>query len=304
MSTHTNPTALRGVGAALVTPFDAQGQVDFPALERLLVHTASHLNYWVVNGTTGESPTSSPEEKAQVLAFVKAHNPSGLPIVFGVGSNNTAKALKALEDHDLNGVSAILSATPSYNKPTQKGLMAHYTALADASPAPLLLYNVPARTGCNMLAETTLELAQHPNIIGIKEASGDLVQCQHIAKHKPADFLLISGDDLMTLALMAHGGAGVISVGANAFPQTFRELCDAAAAGDFATGATRMLALLEVEQALFAEGNPAGIKLALESLGVCERHVRLPLVAGSEALKQQIMEAAAALPEAQAVAQA
>lgn len=278
----------RGVGAALVTPFDAAGKVDFQGLENLLKHTGPHLDYFVVNGTTAESPTLSKQEKQEVLAFIKQHNPYQNKIVFGIGGNHTQQVLETIKETDFDGIDAILSVSPAYNKPSQEGIYQHYKAIADACPVPVILYNVPPRTSSNMLAATSLRLAEHANVIAVKEASGDLVQCQAIVKSKPADFLLLSGDDLLTVPMISIGGSGVISVIANAFPEQFCGYVHAALAGDYASAQQLMKPLLEINQLLFAEGNPAGVKLALEILGVCEAHVRLPLIKGSKELKAKL----------------
>ena len=278
----------RGVGAALVTPFDAQGNVDYQGLENLLKHTGPHLDYFVVNGTTAESPTLSKKEKQDVLAFIKSNNSYQNPIVFGIGGNNTQQVLDTIKETDFDGIDGILSVSPAYNKPSQEGIYQHYKAIADASPVPVILYNVPPRTSSNVLANTTLRLADHENVVAMKEASGDLVQCMEIAKYKPTDFLLLSGDDLLTVPMVSVGGAGVISVIANAFPKEFCDYVQAALAGDFAKAQQLMKPLLEINQLLFAEGNPSGVKLALEVLGVCKSYVRLPLIQGSEQLKTKL----------------
>ncbi len=280
-----------GVGVALVTPFHANHEIDFEGLERLLVHTYANgegVDYWVVQGTTGESATLQAQEKKQVLDFVKNHNPAQLPIVYGIGGNNTRAILDAIQQSDLDGVDALLSVSPYYNKPSQKGLIEHYTRIADASPCPVILYNVPGRTSSNVQASTTLELAQHPNIIAMKEASGDLVQCMHISKDRPDDFLLLSGEDLMTIPMISVGGNGVISVMANAFPEIFAQMTKAALQGDFQTAQLNLNKLLEVNPLMYEESNPVGVKYALSLLGVCQPHVRLPLVSASVALQEKI----------------
>ena len=213
---------LRGVGVALVTPLHADGSVDFAALEKLLRHlTEGGVSYWVVQGTTGESATLSGAEKAELLAFVKKNNPARLPVVFGVGGNCTADVLAYAQTVDFEGVDAVLSVCPYYNKPGKRGVVAHYTALAEACPVPLIMYNIPGRTGINMSSETTVELAGHPNIIGIKEASCIIEQCMEIYRDMPADFLLISGDDVQAVPIISIGGVGVMSVIGNAFPKEF-----------------------------------------------------------------------------------
>ncbi|MDQ2656524.1 MAG: 4-hydroxy-tetrahydrodipicolinate synthase, partial [Bacteroidota bacterium] len=213
---------LYGTGVALVTPFTDKEEVDYRSLRKLLNHTAKGVDYYVVMGTTGESATLSGDEKKAILQFVKDNNTKKLPIVYGIGGNNTREVLEIIHQTDLSGVAALLSVSPYYNKPSQEGIVRHFTAIADASPVPVILYNIPGRTSSNMTAETTLRLAQHPNIIGTKEASGNLEQCMRIARDKPKDFMLVSGDDMFTVAFYAIGARGVISVLANAFPATFQ----------------------------------------------------------------------------------
>ena len=276
---------LIGTGVALVTPFDDAWQVDFQGLEKLLCHIAdSQVRYLVVHGTTGEAATTTLAEKAAILQFIQAHNPKKLPIVYGMGSNNTSDVLRTLQATDLSGVEAVLSVTPYYNRPSQEGLYQHYIALAEASPVPLLLYNVPARTGVNMQAATTLRLSTHPNIVGIKEASGDLVQCLEIAQAKPENFLLIAGDDLLTLPMMALGAVGVIATVANSHPQAMSQLVEAALQHDFASARGCVQTLLQPCKFISEAGNPVGTKELLATLGICQQHVRLPLVSSSTAL--------------------
>jgi 4-hydroxy-tetrahydrodipicolinate synthase len=279
---------LRGTGVALVTPFDDQGLVDYHGLEKLLSFTGAHVDYFVVMGTTGESATCTTEEKAKVLAFCKAHNPRQLPIVYGIGGNNTAAVVAEIENTDLEGVSAILSASPYYNKPSQRGIISHYEAIADASPLPIILYNVPGRTASNLEAATTLQLAGHPNIIGIKEASGDLEQCLNIAKAMPSDFFITSGDDLLSTKLIEMGAQGVISVLANGFPESFSTTIQTALNGDFGKSQLLMDGFSAINPLMYEESNPVGIKAVLSAKGICGDQVRLPLLAASEALKAQI----------------
>ncbi|NJL14248.1 MAG: 4-hydroxy-tetrahydrodipicolinate synthase [Microscillaceae bacterium] len=286
-------SSFRGTGVALITPFDAHGAVDFDALRRVLLHTHAQgkgVNYWVVMGTTGESVTLKPSERQQLLDFVEENNPANLPLVYGWGGNDTQALLSQLPNLRLEGVQALMSVSPYYNKPSQKGLIAHYTALAEAAPRPLILYNVPGRTACNMLAETTLRLAEHPNIIGVKEASGDLLQCLEIARHKPKDFLLLSGEDMLTLPVISLGGDGVISVMANAFPVLFSEMVRAALEGDFARAQAALYLLAPLNPLMYEESNPVGVKQALALQGVCAPYVRLPLVPASEALKAKLQQ--------------
>jgi 4-hydroxy-tetrahydrodipicolinate synthase len=277
-----------GTGVALVTPFDSTGAIDYKALKKLLAHTAKGVDYYVVMGTTGESVTVSSEEKKKVLEFVKANNSKGLPIVYGIGGNNTQNVLDTIKATNLKGVDAILSVSPYYNKPSQEGIYQHFAAVADASPMPLILYNVPGRTGSNLTAETTLRLAQHKNIIGVKEASGNLEQCMKISKYMPKDFLLISGDDLLTLPLYCIGGKGVISVLANAYPVIFKKMKEFAFAGNYAKASQEQFKILEINGPMYEEGNPVGVKYVLSEMGVCSDMVRLPNVPASEGLRRKI----------------
>lgn len=282
---------LYGTGVALVTPFDSTGAIDYKTLKKLLTHTAKGVDYYVVMGTTGESVTVSSAEKQEVLNFVKKNNTAKLPIVYGIGGNNTQAVLDTIRSTDLKGVDAILSVSPYYNKPSQEGIYQHFKAIADASPLPIILYNVPGRTASNLTAETTLRLAAHKNIIGIKEASGNLEQCMRIAKSMPKDFLLISGDDLLTVPLYAIGGKGVISVLANALPIPFKKMKEFAFAGNYAKASQYQFSLLEINGPMYEESNPVGIKQLLSELGVCGNHVRLPLIPASEGLKKKISQA-------------
>jgi len=280
---------LYGTGVALVTPFDKEKNIDFDGLKNLLDYTAKKgVDYYVVQGTTGESATTTTAEKAEILKFVKESNSHNLPIVYGIGGNNTAAVLETIANTNLDGVDAILSVSPYYNKPSQEGIIQHYTAIADASPVPVILYNVPGRTMSNIKAATTLKLAEHNNIIGVKEASGDLEQAMAISKSKPADFMLISGDDLLTGPLYSIGAVGVISVLANPFADAFKQMKDGAFSGDFNKVREALFPLLEINPLMYEESNPVGVKHALKELGVCENHVRLPLVDASEALQKRI----------------
>ncbi len=286
---------LSGVGVALVCPFKADVTIDWQGFEKLLQHTDKiGVDYRVVQGTTGESPTVSSEEKQALLRFAVEHNPRKLPIVYGIGGNHTAALLETIKNTNFEGVAAILSASPYYNKPSQQGIVEHYRRLADASPVPIILYNVPGRTASNLSAETTLRLAEHPNIIGVKEASGNLIQCMEIARHKPEGFALISGDDMLSNSMIAFGAIGVISVMANAFKQ-FNDSVHLALQGKFHEANALLLQLLEINDLMYVESNPVGVKAALQLLGVCEGHVRLPLVAASEALSEKLRKALATL---------
>ncbi|MBS1487432.1 MAG: 4-hydroxy-tetrahydrodipicolinate synthase [Bacteroidetes bacterium] len=277
-----------GTGVALVTPFHADGKIDFTALRKLLTHTAKGVDYFVVMGTTGEAATLKKEEKKEVLQFVLKHNRKNLPIVYGIGGNHTAAVVEEIKTTDLSGVQALLSVSPYYNKPSQEGICQHFKKVADASPVPVILYNVPGRTSSNLTAATTLRLAKHKNIIGIKEASGNLEQCMKIAKEKPEDFLLISGDDLLTVPIYSIGGCGVISVLANAYPVIFKKMTAYASSGHYAKAAAEAYQLLEINGSMYEEGNPTGVKYLLSLLGVCQPHVRLPMAAPSEELKKKI----------------
>jgi 4-hydroxy-tetrahydrodipicolinate synthase len=283
---------LYGTGVALVTPFTESLDVDYKGLKKLLKHTAKGVDYYVVMGTTGESPTCSAEEKLRILEFVKDNNEKNLPIVYGVGGNNTSEVLHTVKTTNLKGVDAILSVSPYYNKPSQQGIIEHYRAMADQSPVPLILYNVPGRTGSNILADTTLALAEHGNIIGTKEASGIMEQCMKIAKYAPKNFMLISGDDMLTVPLYAIGAKGVISVLANAYPAVFRKIKEYALAGNFTKASQEQFRLLEINAPMYEEGNPVGIKYALSKLGVCGGAVRQPMAMASEGLRKKIDELA------------
>ncbi|WP_426491879.1 4-hydroxy-tetrahydrodipicolinate synthase [Hymenobacter sp. 102] len=282
---------LRGTGVALVTPFTPTPDraVDYPALRRLIDFTLEGgVEYLVINGTTAESPTLTTEERAEILRVAKEHVAGRVPLVYGIGGNDTAAVERTIRSTDLTGIAALLSASPYYNKPTQRGIIAHYQRVADASPVPVLLYNVPGRTSSNLTAATTLELAKHPNIIGIKEASGNLEQCITIAAAKPDDFLLISGDDIMTTSLISFGAVGIISVLANAFPRRFSDMTRAALAGDFPAASKLLFGFVELNPLMYEESNPVGVKAALAAQGLCADAVRLPLVEGSEGLKERI----------------
>lgn len=280
-----------GTGVALVTPLNSNGSIDFTSLKKLLAHTAKGVDYYVVMGTTGESATMTKDEKKEVLKFVLKNNPKKLPIVYGIGGNNTAAVLEEIAVTNFRGVSAVLSVSPYYNKPSQEGIYQHFKKIADASPVPLILYNVPGRTSSNISADTTLRLAQHKNIMGVKEASGNLEQCMKIAKDKPANFLLISGDDLLTVPICSVGGVGVISVLANAFPVIFQKMTEYALAGNYGKAKVEVFKLLAINGPMYEEGNPTGVKYLLSLLKICSPHVRLPLVEPSAGLKKKIERA-------------
>jgi len=282
---------LFGTGVALVTPLHVNGTIDFKSLEKLLAHTAKGVDYYVVMGTTGESATMTKDEKKEVLKFVLKNNPSKLPVVYGIGGNSTAAVLEEIEATSLRGVTAILSVSPYYNKPSQEGIYQHFKKIADASPVPVILYNVPGRTSSNMTASTTLRLAQHKNIIGVKEASGNLEQCMKITKEKPTDFLLISGDDMLTVPLFSIGAVGVISVLANAFPLIFKKMNEFARSGNYTRAKGETFKILDINGLMYEEGNPTGVKYVLSLLKVCNADVRLPVVEPSSGLKKKIEKA-------------
>ncbi|MFN4144450.1 MAG: 4-hydroxy-tetrahydrodipicolinate synthase [Runella sp.] len=282
-------TRFYGVGVALVTPFDDNFEIDYPSLKRLIDFVSEGgVNYLVVQGTTGETSTTTAQEKLDLLRFVQANNTRKLPIVYGLGGNNTRAVLETFQQTDLTGVDAILSVCPYYNKPSQQGLIAHFTAIANASPVPVLLYNVPGRTVVNMKVDTIVTLAQHPNIIGIKDACANFDQYMELAKLCPDDFLLISGDDNHVAPMVSVGWKGVISVIANAFPKEFTDMTWHAIEGRPEEAAAIQYRFLDMDAPLYAESNPVGIKKCLEIKGICSSEVRLPLVKASEALGQQL----------------
>lgn len=271
---------LRGMGVALITPFKKDKSIDFPALARLLEYIIQNkADYLVVLGTTAETPTLSEEERSGLKAFIAERVRGRLPMVLGVGGNDTMGVVNYLKNQDLSDFTAILSVVPYYNKPSQEGIYQHYKAVASASPLPVILYNVPGRTGVNMSAETTLRLARNfENIIGIKEASGNITQMDDIIKNKPDDFMVISGDDGITFPLITLGAVGVISVIGNAFPKEFSRMVRLALEGDFQRALTIHHRFTELFSLLFVDGNPAGVKCLLNAKGMIENELRLPLV--------------------------
>lgn len=272
--------SLKGVGVALITPFKKDKSIDYPALARLLEYIIQNkADYLVVLGTTAETPTLSENERENVKAFVAERVRGRIPMVLGVGGNNTMGVVEYLKNHDLRDFTAILSVVPFYNKPSQEGIYQHYKSIAEASPLPVILYNVPGRTGVNMSAETTLRLARNfENIIGVKEASGNITQMDDIIKHKPEDFMVISGDDGITFPLITLGAVGVISVIANAFPKEFSRMVRLALEGDFQRALTIHHRFTDLFGLLFVDGNPAGVKCLLHAKGMIENELRLPLV--------------------------
>lgn len=278
-------TQFHGVGVAIVTPFNADYSIDFDGFGRVVRHVSDGgVNYIVLQGTTGESPTVTKAEKIQLLNYLREHNPKKLPIVYGLGGNVTSDVVASFKTTDLEGVDAILSVCPYYNKPGKRGLLEHFTRIADASPVPVILYNIPFRTGINMTAETICTLAEHPNIIGVKEASCVIEQCMEIARDKPDDFLLISGDDVQAIPIISIGGVGVMSVIANAFPAKFTAMINAALQGDFAFARRELGHFLRIDPLLYEEGNPVGVKKIIEILDLAGSEVRLPLAKASDEL--------------------
>lgn len=283
---------LRGTGTAIVTPFDEERNIDFDALEKIIDFQINNgIDNIVVLGTTGESVTLSSEEKKEVTKFIVDKVNKRVPLVLGIGGYNTNDVTNAIKNTDLNGISAILSVAPYYNKPSQEGIYQHYKEIAKVSHLPIILYNVPGRTSSNISAETVLRLANdYENIVAIKEASGDFTQIMKIIKDKPDDFKVISGDDALTLPMISLGGEGVISVIANAFPKEYSSLVNSALSNDFEKANSYQYKLFDLIQAIFEEGSPTGIKTALNVLGYSKKYVRLPLVESSDELQRKIDE--------------
>ncbi len=281
---------LKGLGVAMVTPFKKNKEIDFIALEKLTNKLIEGgVDYLVVMGTTGESATLSSSEKQAVLEAVKKTNQDRLPLVFGIGGNDTMKMKEEYHSFDLSGVSAILTASPYYNKPSQEGIYQHYKELAQLSKLPIILYNVPARTGSNMTTQTTLRLAREfDNIVGIKEASGNISQVMEIIHEKPKDFLLISGDDALTLPMIACGAEGLISVIANSHPETTKELVQKGMSGEYDSARVAHYSLLKLIDGIFEDGNPGGVKVLLNEQGIMENEVRLPLVPVNKELESRL----------------
>ncbi len=283
----------KGSGVAIVTPFKNDSSIDFSALGRVVEHIIQGgINYIVVLGTTGESATLTKDEKKAVVSYVIEAVNGRIPIVAGIGGNNTQEVINTIRHTDFTGVEGILSVAPYYNKPTQRGLFQHFKSIANCSPVPVIMYNVPGRTGCNLNADTCLELAKEcDNIAGVKEASGDLTQIMKIIRGKPESFNVISGDDMLTLPVIAAGGAGVISVLANAFPAATAELVSNALKSNYKTAREIQFKYLEITELLFTEGNPAGVKAMLGILNKCQNTLRLPLVPVSRSTLTRIQKA-------------
>jgi 4-hydroxy-tetrahydrodipicolinate synthase len=289
----------KGVGVALVTPFQSNGQVDFSGLQRLVEHQIKNgTDYLVVQGTTGESATLSLKEKKAVLDFIIEINAKRLPIVLGIGGNNTSAVVEAINSTDLKDVDGILSVSPYYNKPSQEGIYQHYKTISSATDKPIILYNVPGRTMSNVLAQTTLRIARDcKNIVAVKEASGNLEQVMEIINNKPEGFVVLSGDDALTLPHMAIGGDGVISVVANAFPKRFSALVHAAMENNMDLAREKHYELIEVIQQLFVDGNPGGVKHVLKLLNICDDNLRLPLVSVSKEVADKLYALTAKIGE-------
>jgi len=279
----------KGTGVALVTPFNSDLSIDYDGFRKLLEFNAEKgIDYFVVNGTTGESATTNKQEKRDLLSFVQKNNSKNLPVIYGTGGYDTLDIVEHVKEMDWEGVDALLSVSPYYNRPSQAGIIAHYEAVADACPVPVILYNVPKRTGSNIEASSTLELSKHNNIIGIKEASGDFAQMVDIVSNKQDDFLLISGDDMCSLPMIALGSVGVISVLGNAFPAEMSSMVNAGLQGDFVLARKSLKKLSAINPHMYSESSPVGIKEVLHQMGICENHVRLPLVGPTSTLSNTI----------------
>lgn len=281
----------KGVGVAMITPFNEDGTIDFESLGRVIDYVIEGgVDYIVALGTTAETPTLYIPERVEVAAFVTKHVAGRVPLVIGVGGNSTSEVLDQLHEIDLSGADAILSVTPYYNKPSQEGLYQHFKRVSEASPLPIILYNIPGRSGVNMLPATTKRIAEDmPNVIGIKEASGKIEQIEEVIRNRAEGFLVLSGDDGMAVDVMRRGGEGVISVAANLFPEQFGKCIKLAAAGEFEAADEAYAPYDEVVQALFVEGNPTGIKCALKAKGLIGGTMRLPLVEGTAALHDKFV---------------
>lgn len=281
----------RGTGVAIVTPFLEDGSIDWNGLQRLIQHLSDgNVEYLVVMGTTGENVTISKEEKQAIFSFVAKNNAANLPLVAGIGGNHTADVVYALKHTDFSGYSAILSVSPYYNKPNQEGIYHHYKAVNDASPLPVIMYNVPGRTGMNVSVQTTLRIAQTcKNIFATKEASGNMEQIMQILKNKPEGFAVISGDDGIAFPLIACGAIGVISVVANAYPAQFSDMIRQSLNGDYHSARSTHFKFLDIVSSLFEEGSPSGIKVYLSEMGICGNYFRLPVYPVSDAMKTRIL---------------
>ena len=281
----------KGTGIALITPFKKDFSVDVEALVNIVNHVIDNgADFLVVLGTTSEAPTLSADEKNLVINTILKTNNGRLPVMLGMGGNNTQGVIEGIKAQDFTGIQGILSVVPYYNKPNQRGMKAHFEAIADASPVPVVVYNVPGRVGVNLQAATCVELAQHPNIIAVKEASGNLQQIMEILRDKPSDFDVLSGDDGITQPLMALGATGVISVAANAYTKPFSRMMHAMKEGRTDEALRLHYAMLHMNQLIFADGNPAGIKCLMSHIGLCQNVLRLPLVPVNEKVESEIIE--------------
>ena len=283
-------TKFIGTGVALITPFNADLSIDFDALKRLVEYNIENgTDYLVISGTTGESVTVTPEEKKQLVAFIIKVNNGRLPLVLGIGGNNTANVIDEIKNTDFSAIDGILSVSPYYSKPTQEGIYQHFKAIAEVSPKPIILYNVPGRTSSNMLPETTLRLAKDfDNIVAVKEAGNNVHQYLELLRTKPKDFLILSGDDDLALGVALAGGSGVISVIGQALPKEFSEMIRLGIARKAKEAYNIHFKLMPIIGLIFSENNPAGIKAVLSALSISKPHVRLPLVEATDRLKETI----------------
>ena len=283
----------RGTGVAIVTTFKSDSSIDFSALGRVINHVIKGgVNYIVAMGTTGETPTLTKDEKQAIISYVMETVDSRVPVVIGIGGNSTHEVINSIREMELEGVDGILSVSPYYNKPSQRGIFQHFKAIANSSPLPVIIYNVPTRTSSNITSDTCLELAHEcENIIAVKEASGDIAQIMRIMRGKPENFLVISGDDMMTLPVIAAGGAGVISVLANAYPAECSELVNNALKNNFKAAREIQFRFIESIELLFADGNPSGVKAFLNVMNLCQNNLRLPLVPVNRTIYSRIQKA-------------
>ncbi len=278
-----------GTGIALITPFKTDFSVDVDALRGIVNFVIDNgADFLVALGTTSEAPTLTQSEKQLVVKTILDANAHRLPVLLGMGGNNTQNVIENIKSQDFTGIEGILSVVPFYNKPNQRGMRAHFEAIADASPVPVIVYNVPGRVGVNLQAATCVELAKHPNIVAVKEASGNLQQIMEILRDKPADFDVLSGDDGITQPLMALGAKGVISVAANAYTKPFSKMMHAQKEGRVEEALRLHFAMMRMNQLIFADGNPAGIKCLMHHMGLCENVLRLPLVSANEKVEADI----------------
>jgi 4-hydroxy-tetrahydrodipicolinate synthase len=283
----------RGTGVAIVTPFKNDSSIDFSALGRVINHVIKGgVNYIVAMGTTGETPTLTKDEKQAIISYVMETVDNRVPVVIGIGGNSTHEVINSIREMELEGVDGILSVSPYYNKPSQRGIFQHFKSIANCSPLPVIIYNVPIRTSSNITSDTCLELAHEcENIIAVKEASGDIAQIMRIMKEKPENFLVISGDDMMTLPVIAAGGSGVISVLANAFPAECSDLVNDALKNNFKAAREIQFRFMESIELLFADGNPSGVKAFLNVMNLCQNNLRLPLVPVNRTIYSRIQKA-------------